>query len=83
VLDGRGSYSKRKANWLGKKNLESKVRGVFQLDDAPGIGVVRMPFGRVGRGAGAQLPVCVTRPETTGRSATGCKSESGKVVRCM
>ena len=37
-LDGRGSRSKRKANWLGKERiLKYRVRGVFQRDDAPGI----------------------------------------------
>jgi hypothetical protein len=40
-VDGRGSYSKRNTNWLGKKNLESGVRGVFQADD----GRFRCPSG--------------------------------------
>ena len=47
------AYSRsRKANWLGKKNLESRVRGIFQRDDAPGIGAVQMTSERVARGAG-------------------------------
>src|SRR5262249_6630611 len=47
------AYSRsRKANWLGKKNLESRVRGIFQPDDAPGIGAVQMTSERVARGAG-------------------------------
>jgi ubiquinone/menaquinone biosynthesis C-methylase UbiE len=41
-----------------KKNSESRVRGVFQRDDAPGIGAAQMPSGRVPRGAvPVQLPV--------------------------
>jgi hypothetical protein len=28
-----------KANWLGKKNLESKVRGTFQLSTGWGAGI--------------------------------------------
>jgi hypothetical protein len=48
---------KRKANWLEKENLESKVWGEFQRDDAPGLGAVQMLGGsdalrEVARGAG-------------------------------
>jgi hypothetical protein len=42
-----------------KKNLESRVRCVLQRDDAPGMGAVQTPCGRVARGgAPVQLPVC-------------------------
>ena len=50
-LDGRGPYSKRKANWLGKE--ASTERGVFNGMNAPGNGVVQMPSERVARGAGS------------------------------
>jgi hypothetical protein len=29
-LDGRGPMVEAKANWLGKENLESRLRGAFQ-----------------------------------------------------
>ena len=46
MLEAKGQLAR-------KKNLESRVRGIFQRDDAPGIGAVQMPFRRVGCGAGS------------------------------
>jgi len=45
------------ALWLGKKNRESRVRGVLQRDDVPAW-VVQMPCGRAAREAGPRLPAC-------------------------
>src|SRR5262245_66644927 len=75
------AYSRsRKANWLGKKNLESRVRGIFQRDDAPGIGAVQMTSERVAHGAGpVQLLVGAHRGANQKRhfSATATTRPSG------
>ena len=42
------AHARSEANWLGKKNLESRVRGDFnfQRDDAPASGRIRWPQSR-------------------------------------